>query len=176
MVNRTTDAQPILSPYPTVGDAEWHALITRGRSLGVLHAEEILQVLRDLELTGDNLIWLHASLGEHGIAIETGEDELFDITPPAGIAKADEADVEAAEGLLRRRERRRSERTAAERSAEGSSPDTVRMYLKEIGRVDLLSPDDERRLAQSIVQATMRRRRSTHSMRRVRSIAASSAA
>ena len=152
MVNRTTDAQPILSPYPTVGDAEWHALITRGRSLGVLHAEEILQVLRDLELTGDNLIWLHASLGEHGIAIETGEDELFDITPPAGIAKADEADVEAAEGLLRRRERRRSERTAAERSAEGSSPDTVRMYLKEIGRVDLLSPDDERRLAQSIVQ------------------------
>ena len=32
----------------------------------------------------------------------------------------------------------------------GSTADTVRMYLREIGRVDLLTPDDERRLAQAI--------------------------
>ena len=51
---------------------------------------------------------------------------------------------------MARRRRRRSERMNASGVDTGSTADTVRMYLREIGRVDLLTPDDERRLAQAI--------------------------
>ena len=43
----------------------------------------------------------------------------------------------------------------AERHEGGSTSDTVRMYLKEIGRVGLLNGDDERRLAQAIEQGNV---------------------
>ncbi|HKN45212.1 MAG TPA: RNA polymerase sigma factor RpoD, partial [Propionibacteriaceae bacterium] len=58
--------------------------------------------------------------------------------------------AEDADGLMARRRRRRSERMNASGIDTGSTADTVRMYLREIGRVDLLTPDDERRLAQAI--------------------------
>jgi RNA polymerase primary sigma factor len=64
--------------------------------------------------------------------------------PLGGVALA----VEDTESLLVRRRWRRAERSSERGDA--STGDTVRMYLKEIGRVDLLSTDDERRLAQAI--------------------------
>ena len=69
--------------------------------------------------------------------------------------------AEDADGLLARRRRRRSERMNASGVDTGNTADTVRMYLREIGRVDLLTPDDERRLAQAIEegnQAALRAR------------------
>ncbi|MGB8352162.1 MAG: sigma-70 family RNA polymerase sigma factor, partial [Gaiella sp.] len=50
--------------------------------------------------------------------------------------------------------KRRAERMS-ERHEVGSTSDTVRMYLREIGRVGLLNADDERRLAQRIEQGNL---------------------
>ena len=56
-------------------------------------------------------------------------------------------DDEDVERLLSRRRRRRGQKRAVR--VEGGTSDTVRLYLREIGQVDLLSTEDERRLAQA---------------------------
>ena len=116
-------------------------MVARGAASGVLHADDITHVLRHIELNADTLVEVHSLLAELGIAVDDGMEELHDDTPHAGAERPPSVEVEDTEGLLARRVRRRSERMSADRNDVGNTADTVRMYLKEIGRVDLLSVD-----------------------------------
>ena len=148
------------SPFVGVDSTEWDVLLARGRTRGVLHADEIAHVLRHVELNGDVLAAVQIQIAAQRITIdETIDDpvdEIGDDTPGDGITLSpvvlpdpgDEAVTADAEGLLARRRRRRTARMQP--SGDGSTSDPVRMYLKEIGRVELLSGDEERRLAQAI--------------------------
>ncbi len=140
-------------PAPVVGVArsEWDELVERGRATGVLHAEMIAHVLRDVELTPDTLQAVNEALGSAGIEIDetvVHEDEEDD-TPPGGdkrlVPTQEDEDVER---LLTRRRRRRGQKRPLR--VDGGTSDTVRLYLREIGQVDLLTTEDERRLAQLI--------------------------
>ncbi|MEY4230405.1 MAG: polymerase sigma factor RpoD [Actinomycetota bacterium] len=147
------DAAPIGdAPFEGVDSAEWTDLIERGRTRGVLHAEEITHVLRKVELSGDVLAAVQDELHSRSIEIdETIDDDLAEA--PVAEERSDEmvlAATEDTEGLLARRRRRRTERAANNPEGVSTTSDPVRMYLKEIGRVELLSGEEERRLAQAI--------------------------
>ncbi|MGZ4764451.1 MAG: RNA polymerase sigma factor RpoD [Ilumatobacteraceae bacterium] len=145
-----SDAPTESAPFPGVDPNEWHDLLARGEKSGVLDAEEITHVLRTVELTGDVLEGVQQAVAARNIRIDETVDELVDDTPTAGVEIPEPPLAEDADGLMARRRRRRSERMNASGVDTGSTADTVRMYLREIGRVDLLTPDDERRLAQAI--------------------------
>jgi RNA polymerase primary sigma factor len=145
-----SDAPAESSPIPGVDPGEWNSLLARGAISGVLDAEEITHVLRTVELTGDVLEQVQKAAAARNIRIDEMVDDVVDETPPEGVAVTEAPPPEDADGLMARRRRRRSERMNASGVDTGSTADTVRMYLREIGRVDLLTPDDERRLAQAI--------------------------
>ena len=153
MSKGTSSASTGSTPYLGVDAGEWHAMVARGTAKGLLHADDIAHVLREIELTPDVLLEVHNMLAGHGITIDDGVEELPDETPPDGAQRRSSVEVEDTEGLLARRRRRRSERMGADGGGSdlGNTADTVRMYLREIGRVDLLTTADERGLAQAIV-------------------------
>ncbi len=120
-----------LAPVSGVDAAEWNALVLHGTTSGLVHADSVLHVLRHVELTAEVLEILHEDLHLRGIQIDNTIEELHD----------DDAQL---------RRTQRAARMAGMRDTSTPS-DPVRMYLKEIGRVGLLNGQDERRLAQSIL-------------------------
>ena len=109
-------------------------LITQGKEKGFITYEELAQVLKGLELDSDNLDSLYNAFVENGIEIvtedvgEIGEDE-------------DEGDDDF-EKIL-------SDHVIAK---ELTINDPVRMYLKEIGKISLLSLEEELKLSERIAQ------------------------
>jgi RNA polymerase primary sigma factor len=135
-------------PMDGVDRSEWDALVERGRAEGQLHAEQIAHVLRNVELTGDALHAVNGSLAGAGITVDDTVHDDEDVTPPRGASREMVVDDDDVERLLTRRRRRRGQKRAAK--GDGGTSDTVRLYLREIGQVDLLTTEDERRLAQLI--------------------------
>ena len=152
-----------------VDAVEWQSLIDRGRQQGSVHAEQVTHVLRHVELTGDVLDSISHTLTEAGISLDETVDEAdvaddADDTPTEAPRLADRETDEADEHLLSRRRRRRVKRAAPR--TEGLTSDGVRMYLREIGQVDLLTGDDERRLAQLIEEGHLAAQRIDESAER----------
>ena len=145
------DAPAVPAPVVGVDRSEWDSLIVRGRAQGILHAEAIAHVLRDIELTPEALQAVNESLSSAGIAVDVSvhHEDVEDDTPPAGAKRAQGTqEDEDVERLLTRRRRRRGQKRPLR--VDGGTSDTVRLYLREIGQVDLLTTEDERRLAQLI--------------------------
>jgi RNA polymerase primary sigma factor len=132
-------------PFPEADHREWEQLIALGRQTGVLHADDVAHVLRGVELSGDVIERVRATLAIASISIDEATVEEVDDTP-AALARTVLLDDETAERLLARSARK----NAPHDNRAAPSGDHVRMYLSEIGRVDLLTPEDERALAQLI--------------------------
>jgi len=154
--DHATTGPAVPPPIDGLDGAEWDALVARGRATGELGADEIAVVLRHVELTSEALSSAIEALRRVGIEIDdTVADEAPDSTPPLGAERERDVAVDVVfddddvERLLARRRRRRGAKRPAARGDAGTS-DTVRLYLREIGQVDLLTTEDERRLAQLI--------------------------
>ena len=143
-------------PIDGVDAREWAELTDRGRAEGHVHAEEVTLVLRNVELNPDVLTAATEALSHEGISIDDAvesDDDDDDDTPAEGndivmMQPSWPVDDAADERLLSRRRRSRATRSGPR--GDGSTSDGVRMYLREIGQVDLLTTEDERRLAQLI--------------------------
>jgi len=145
-----TDDLPTGLPVEGVDRSEWHLLILRGQTSGQLLAEDVAHVLRNVELTAETLEAVYGSLTQQGIDVDetVAEVEDDDDAPRHGAQREIVLDDEDIERLLSRRRRRRGQKRVVR--VEGGTSDTVRLYLREIGQVDLLSTEDERRLAKLI--------------------------
>jgi RNA polymerase primary sigma factor len=149
-----------LVPLAGVDPAEWAKLIEVGRADGVVHADAVAEVLHGVELRSEVLQQVESSLSKLGIAIDDLVPEVEEVEEDLGpvVHRQLVVDEEDAERLLARRSTRRGVRSQAPRG-EVTSADGVRMYLREIGQVDLLTAEDERRLAQLIEEGHLATRR-----------------
>ncbi len=152
MTASTGGAQAALAvPVVGVDQLEWDALVERGRANGEVHADQVSHVLRHVELNETVLTDVQLAFSGAGIAIDDKldpDDDYDRDETPVGLRREVVVENDADEQLLSRRRQRRTKKRSPK--AEGGSADAVRMYLREIGQVDLLTIDDERRLAQLI--------------------------
>jgi RNA polymerase primary sigma factor len=116
---------------------ELHKLVADGREKGFLSYDEIATGLDDVELTKEQVEDFYTYLVEHGVDLVAGEQHK---APPHEEPPPEDEKVVAAPKL--------------DLTVEPSL-DSLRLYLREIGKVQLLTADQEVTLAKRIERGDM---------------------
>src|SRR6476469_3229922 len=132
----TRAASELNGDLPFQDTEELRTLISQGRERGYLTFEEIAGTLEEVEVTKEQVQDLHTYLIEHGV------------------------DVIAEDGLTAYKEAKEGNQPGQSKKPEldltvEPSLDSLRLYLRSIGRVDLLTADQEIELAQRIEKGDM---------------------
>ena len=153
---------------PQLDPTAWEALLVRGRDQGTVTQEEVCEVLAfDAERLDADLDWVRAELKSHDIILD---ESLVELIGPEPITADEQAELDSTahvEAVLadplggidlagddlapgpRKRLRLVNASKGGDRGASTTS-DPVRVYLKEIGRVALLTGPEEVTLARRI--------------------------
>jgi RNA polymerase primary sigma factor len=147
-------------------------LILKGKRKGALSYSDVADSLQGLELGTDQMDGIYEALSEAGIDVvaDRGEDAADEEDVPAGLGEETETET----NTTTEKEEVEDEVELDLSVPEGIAiDDPVRMYLKEIGRVPLLSAEDEVQLAGRIEQGDeeAKRRLAEANLRLVVSIA-----
>ncbi|MET0973305.1 MAG: RNA polymerase sigma factor RpoD [Thermoleophilaceae bacterium] len=119
---------------------ELRTLVNDGRERGYLTFDEIAACLEEVEVTKEQVRDLHAHLNDQGIEVVASDHR----SPGAPDAPATEAIAQPAS----------HKKTEIDLTVEPSL-DSLRLYLRSIGRVDLLTADQEVLLARRIERGDM---------------------
>ena len=123
------------------GSEKLRDLFAKGKAKAKLESGELMEVLDELELDGDQMDYIYDSLEALGIEVGVSEviesDDILEEEPPLEeIAEIEEEELVDPNELV----------------DSFSIDDPVRMYLKEIGKVALLSADEEVTLATEMTE------------------------
>jgi RNA polymerase primary sigma factor len=115
-------------------------LIEKGKKQGVLAYKEIMDALQEIDLNPDQIDEIYESLASMGIEVVSEHEDENEVPDEDVASGEDDDDSESGNG----------KDIAVPDGVRLDDP--VRMYLKEIGRVPLLSSEDEVNLAKRMEQ------------------------
>ncbi len=118
-------------PHPDIDPAEWTTLIASRSEDGTVDPNNVAHVFRNVELNAELLRQIESVLDEINISIATVEP---DVSGP----------IERKASSVPRRP------SGGSKTAVVEAGDAVRMYLQEIGQVELLTAEGERTLGRAI--------------------------
>ncbi|MDQ6729541.1 MAG: RNA polymerase sigma factor RpoD [Actinomycetota bacterium] len=131
---------------PIVDLDELRLLIAEGQERGVLTFAQIEACLEEVEVTKEQVQELHAYLDGQGIAVVDADGRL---------ARSEGGSVEASAQHFEQSEREPRKKVEVDLTVEPSL-DSLRLYLRSIGRVSLLTAEQEVLLARRIERGDMR--------------------
>jgi RNA polymerase primary sigma factor len=130
---------------PIIELDELRPLIAEGQERGFLTFDQIAACLEEADFTKEQIQELHAYLDEQGIEVVEADGRL---------AKSDAGNVEAAAEQAREPTPDQRKKVQVDLTIEPSL-DSLRLYLRSIGRVDLLTAEQEVVLARRIERGDM---------------------
>jgi RNA polymerase primary sigma factor len=126
-------------PVDGIDQAEWAALIAFGQRQGELSTEDIVDALRDIELSPEVIDAVRSAIEHIGIRV----DQSFELDDSGELRRP------SLNGSKEKVPAKRVVRTG--RATDDSGQDAIRMYLQEISRIALLTADEEKVLGRKII-------------------------
>ncbi|MCW3030871.1 MAG: polymerase, sigma 70 subunit, RpoD subfamily, partial [Solirubrobacterales bacterium] len=154
----------VIATESVVEIEELQGILASGRERGFVTAASLQTVVEETALNGEQSQDLLSYLDEHGIEVIEADGPAVELQPDAAAAEEaeeeapSERDDEQRDGEEVRGVRARLQELKRAQSDLSADPslDSLRLYLRSIGRVPLLSAEEEVALAKRIERGDMR--------------------